>query len=150
MLNTREYKLNNPRDYIFKEYSWIQIKYRSPVGWNSGSNAVVMGPLIWQSLRRNVLHSGFGKLHSDPSVYRAAYVCIGSYHPKQQNMRALNLHGSESRVEVEYRADFRWTSPSLIRTGTANALKNQATTYPVTCLGHVRVMYILIVFPFSF
>ena len=58
-------------------------------------------------------------------------------------MRALNLYGSDSRVKVVYRANFRWTSPSLICTGTANALENQATTYPVTCLGHVRVLYIL-------
>ena len=46
-------------------------------------------------------------------------------------------------LHVVYRANFRWTSPSLIPTGTANALENQATTYPVTCLGHVRVMYML-------
>ena len=32
---------------------------------------------------------------------------------------------------------------SLIRTGTANALENQGTTYPVTCLDHIRVLYIL-------
>ena len=31
------------------------------------------------------------------------------------------------------------TSPSLIRTGTANALENQATTYPVTCPGKYDV-----------
>ena len=30
-----------------------------------------------------------------------------------------------------------------IRAGTTSALENQATTYPVTCLGHVRVLYIL-------
>ena len=58
-------------------------------------------------------------------------------------MRALNLYGSEPRVKVVYRANFRWTSPSLIRADTANALENQATTYPVTCPGQVRVMNIL-------
>ena len=34
------------------------------------------------------------------------------------------------------------TSPSLIRAGTTNTLENHATTYPVTRLGHVRVLYI--------
>ena len=58
-------------------------------------------------------------------------------------MRALNLYGSDSRVKVVYRANFSWTSPSLIRTGTANALETQATTYPVAFLGHVRVLYTL-------
>ena len=34
-------------------------------------------------------------------------------------------------------------SDGAMRTGTANVLENHATTYPVTCLGHVRVLYIL-------
>ena len=50
---------------------------------------------------------------------------------------------TNSRVKVAYHDIFRWMSPSLMRTGTANALENQATTNPVTCPGHVRVVYIL-------
>ena len=49
-------------------------------------------------------------------------------------------------LHTVYRANFRWTSPSLMRTGTASALENQATTYPVTCLGHVRVFHILTIY----
>ena len=40
----------------------------------------------------------------------------------------------------QFQMDKSWS----IRAGAANALEYQATTYPVTCLGHVRVVYILI------
>ena len=46
---------------------------------------------------------------------------------------------SHSYILYQFQMDESWS----IRAGTTSALENHAATYPVICLGHVRVMYVL-------
>ena len=69
--------------------------------------------------------------------------------PKQQNLRALFPFDTLCHIEGQthesklYAVLFQMDESWSIRADTANALENHATTYPVACYGHVRVLYIL-------
>ena len=57
--------------------------------------------------------------------------------PKQTMWELSTYSRSDSRVKDDlhrFQMDKSWS----IRAGAANALENQATAYPVTCLGHVK------------
>jgi hypothetical protein len=58
-------------------------------------------------------------------------------------MRALNLWLGQTHEPQYILYLFQMDKTWSIRAGTTSALENHATMYPVSCLGRVRVLYIL-------